>query len=358
MDRLLGALAEFLVSFGGWGIVTVMSILLLFFGDKLLTTVESFWAAFRNVSSFTFKRYTSTKLSNQILHATKIINEINDDILPYRVRIKWVKNEEIESFLKSGQVIIKIKGDDDINKSFVLAVSEFVRQGLIHNVKRHLRDEPFVQAIDYCAVNKVISQSYMESLSYFEKNILNNLIKNDEEFAKRFNQLKQIDHSGLFLPVFLNELSKSLSQFDGQYFIDDFEKEAKAFLKFLVDFCSEKHKKLSYSGKYFKVAFGLIANQSFINRHGRDAYVEKVRNSLSQGAQTVYLFGWEDKVRIVRQVAERTARLDLRIKRVKYHYYRHVFPDRSAARGICVEMSTISPKNRNREKECTRMVKS
>ena len=82
-----------------------------------------------------------------------------------------------------------------------------------------------------------------------------------------------------------------------------------------MDFCSDKHKKLTYSGKYIKVAFGLVANQSFIFRHGRDAYVEKVRNSLSAGAQTVYLFGWEDKVKIVRQIAER-ARADLRIKRL------------------------------------------
>ena len=341
MDKLMGALADFLVSYGGWGIVAVMFILLLFFGDRLLTTIEGFWAAFRNISSFTFKRYTSTKLCNQILHATKIINDINQDFLPYRVRIKWVKNEEIHSFLKSGQVIIRIKDDEDINKSFVLAVSEFVRQGLIHNVKRHLRDQPMVQAIDLCAVGKVLSQSYVESLSYFEKNILNNLLEKDDEFAKRFNQLRRIDYSGLFLPVFLNEMAKTMRSFDGQYFIEDFENEAKSFLKFLVDFCSDKHKKLTYSGKYIKVAFGLVANQSFIFRHGRDAYVEKVRNSLSAGAQTVYLFGWEDKVKIVRQIAERAARADLRIKKVKHHHYRHVFEDRSAARGICAEMSAI-----------------
>jgi hypothetical protein len=353
MDRLMGALADFLVSYGGWGIVAVMFILLLFFGDKLLATVERFWAAFRNVSSFAFKRYTSIKLSNQILHATKIINDINEDILPYRVRIKWVKSEEIDSFLKSGQVIIKIKDDEDINKSFVLAVSEFVRQGLIHNVKRHLRDEPLVQAIDLCAVNKVLSQSYVESLSYFEKNILNNLLENDEEFSKRFNQLRQIDHSGLFIPVFLNELSKTMCNFDGQYFIEDFENEAKAFLKFLVDFCTEKYKKLFYNGKYIRVAFGLIANQSFIFRYGREAYIEKVRDSLSLGAQTVYLFGWEDKVKIVRQIADRTARTDMRIKRVKSHYYRHVFEDRSVTRGICVEMSTLCVQKHNREKECS-----
>ena len=196
-----------------------------------------------------------------------------------------------------------------------------------------------MQAIDLCAVSKVLSQSYVESLSYFEKNILNNLLEKDDEFAKRFNQLRRIDYSGLFLPVFLNEMAKTMRSFDGQYFIEDFENEAKSFLKFLVDFCSDKHKKLTYSGKYIKVAFGLVANQSFIFRHGRDAYVEKVRNSLSSGAQTVLPFRLGRQVKIVRQIAERRAR-SLRIK-VKHHHYRHVFEDRSAARGICAEMSTI-----------------
>ncbi|NLN82289.1 MAG: hypothetical protein GX136_07090 [Clostridiales bacterium] len=341
MDKLIGAIVDFFVSYGGWGIVAVMFILILFFGDKLLASVEGFWSAFRNISSFTFKRYTSTRLANQILHATRVINSINDDLLPYRVKIKWVKSENIESFLKSGQVIIKIRDDDDINKSFVLAVAEFVRQGLIHNVKRHLRDEPLVRAIDLCAVGKILSQAYIESLSYFEKNILNSVNETDSDFSKYFEQLKRLDYSGLFLPVFLNELTKSLGQFDDQYFIEDFEKEAKAFLNYLVDFCTERHKTLFYNGKYIRIAFGLVANRQFIFRHGRDAYIEKVRSSLSLGAQTVYLFGWEDKIRIVRQIADRAARLDMRIKRVKAHPYRHVFDDLSSLRAICIEISCL-----------------
>ena len=43
MDKLMGALADFLVSSAD-EIVAVMFILLLFFGDRLLTTVEGFWA--------------------------------------------------------------------------------------------------------------------------------------------------------------------------------------------------------------------------------------------------------------------------------------------------------------------------
>ncbi|MDD2418535.1 MAG: hypothetical protein PHR24_04035 [Oscillospiraceae bacterium] len=345
MDKLMGAITDFLVLYGGWGIVAIMIILVLFFGDRLFTSVERFWAVFRHLSSFTFKRYTSTRLSNQILHATKSIGSIDNDILPYRVKIKWVKSEKTDSFLKSGQIIVKISDDDDINKSFVLAITEYVRQGLIRSVKRHLRDEPLVQAIDLCTVGKVLSQAYIESLSYFEKSFLNDLLKNDEHFLKHFELLRKIDYNGLYLPVFLNELSKSLRRYDGRYFIEDFEKEAKAFLGYLVGFCSDKHKKLNYNGKYIHISFGLIANSSFIFKHGRDAYVEKVRASLSRGAQTVYLFGWEDKIKTVKQIAERTARTDLRIKKVRIHYYRHVFEDHSTARAICAELSTIENEN-------------
>ncbi|MDD2362858.1 MAG: hypothetical protein PHH84_07905 [Oscillospiraceae bacterium] len=341
MDKLMGAIADFLISYGGWGIVAIMLILVLFFGDRLLTSVERFWALFRNLSTFTFKRYTSTRLSNQILHATKSIGSIDSDILPYRVKIKWVKSEKVDSFLKSGQIIVKISDDDDINKSFVLAITEYVRQGLIRNVKRHFRDEPLIQAIDLCTVGKVLSQAYFESLTYFEKTFLNELLENDDSFLNHFERLRKIDYNGLYLPVFLNELSKSLRRYDGRYFIEDFEKEAKLFLRYLVDFCSEKHKKLKFNGNYIHISFGLIANSSFIFKHGRDAYVEKVRNSLTQGAQTVYLFGWEDKIKTVKQIAVRTARTDLRIQKVKIHQYRHVFEDHSTARAICAELSTI-----------------
>ncbi len=338
MDKLMGAVADFFLHYGGWGIVAIFVILILFFGDRLFTSVERFWSAFRNVSTFTFKRYTSTRLSNQILQATKSISGINNDLLPYRVKIKWIKSEQIESFLKSGQVIIKIRDDEDVNKSFVLAIAEFVRQGLVHNVKRHLRDTHLVQAIDLCAVDKILSNAYMESLSYFEKNMLNNLLETDEDFAKRFEELQCLDCSGLFLPVFLNELSKVLRRISGQYFIEDYETEAKSFLNFLIEFCSDKHKKLCYNGKYIQISFGLIANKAFISRHGKDAYVEKVRESLSSGIQTVYLFGWGDRIKTVRQVAEKAIRGDVRIAYIKIHQYRHVFEDRSTARAICIEL--------------------
>lgn len=345
MDRLMGAVADFLMLYGGWGIVAVLIILFLFFGDRMLSTVERFWSVSRGVSTFTFKRYTSTKLSNQILHATKFMSGINPDILPYRIKIKWVKSENIESFLKSGQVIIKIRDDQDINKSFVLAVAEFVRQGLIHNVKRHLRDQPLIQAIDLCAVDKILSQAYIESLSYFEKNMLDKMLGENPEISKRFQELKQIDCSGLFLPVFLNEMSKALNSISGQYFIDDYENEVKSFLAFLIEFCKNKHKKLFYKGKYIQISFGLIANKSFISRHGRNAYVEKVRSSLSSGIQTVYLFGWGNRIKTVKQVAERAARADMRIKHVKTHLYHHVFEDRSTARAICTELRAFDKKN-------------
>jgi hypothetical protein len=184
----------------------------------------------------------------------------------------------------------------------------------------------------------------MESLSYFEKNMLNKLLQTDEDFAKRFEELRRIDLSGLFLPVYLNELSKVLRRISGQYFIDDYENEAKSFLRYLIEFCKNKHKRLYYNGKYINVSFGLIANKAFISRHGKDAYVEKVRESLSSGIQTVYLFGWGDRIKTVRQVAEKAIRSDVRIIYMKMHHYRHVFEDRSTARAICVELSTLDYK--------------
>ena len=122
MDKLIGAIVDFFVSYGGWGIVAVMFILILFFGDKLLASVEGFWSAFRNISSFTFKRYTSTRLANQILHATRVINSINDDLLPYRVKIKWVKSENIESFQKRADNYQDTRRRR-YQQSFVLAVA-------------------------------------------------------------------------------------------------------------------------------------------------------------------------------------------------------------------------------------------
>lgn len=341
LDEMFKTIASFLIGFGGWGIVAILLIQILFFGDKVFTTVEKFWSISKHVSAFTFKRYTSTKLSNQILYAARAVSNISDDILPYQVKIKWVKNEGIESFLKSGQVIVKIRDDDDINKSFVLGIMEFIKQGLIQNPKRHLKDEKLIKAINLCVVDKILSSTYIESLSYFEKNILNDLLSTDAEFASYFESFKRLDCNGLFLPVFLNEISKALRCLDSQYFIEDYEAEVKAFLQYLTTFCTDKHKRLHYTSKYINISFGLIANRSFIFRYGKDAYVEKVRNSFTQGSQTVYLIGWGEKIKMIKQIANRTARTDIRVKTLQIHTYRHVFDDKSVIPAVCAELSVI-----------------
>lgn len=339
MDDLINTLAGALLVYGGWGLVALLLILLLFFGDRMLVTGERFWALFRHISSFTFKRYTSCRLSNRIYHAAREVGRIHPDLLPYRVKIKWVRAEPVESFLKNGQVILKIQTDDDIHKSFVLAIAEFVRRGLIANIKRHLRNERLVQAIDLCTVDKILSQSYRESLAYFEREILNGLLAENDEFAKYFGQMCLIDRNGLFLPVLLNEMAKVFRRIDDQYFVEDFEPEVTDFLKFLQHFAGGGHKELRYEGRYIRVAFGLVANSHALRRRGRGAYLEQVERSLSEGAQTVYLLGRNGHAALAKQLGQTAARGDWRIRRVRIHEYRHIYEDHTAVQAVCVELS-------------------
>lgn len=353
MDKLFELITTYFLPGSGWGVVVLLLIAALFFGDKLMASAERFWATSRNISGFAFKRYSSSRLSNQLYHAAKVISRINEEFIPYHVRVKWVKSETAESFLKNGQVIIKIQDDDDINKSFVLAMMAFIRQGLLRHVKRQLHNEPLVAAIDLCAVDAILSQSYTDSLSFFEEHILDGQLAANEALAAYFGHLQQLDRNGLLFPVYLNELCKVFRTMSAHYPLEDYDDEALDFLRFLREFAEHSHKRLVFEGKYIRVAFGLIANRAYLARHGRASYVERICDSFSEGAQTVYLFGRGDRIPLTRQLARRSLGCDFRIRRMRAVPYRHVFDDNHVADGICVELSVWdaapSPMERHEE---------
>lgn len=318
--------------------IIIIFIIIILLSDKFFNMTERIWSILKNINKFCFKRYASVKLTNNVFKATKVIKNENINIIPYKAKIQWVDCETPESFFKNGQIIIKIKNDNDINRSFVLAVTEYINKGLIPFAKNILHDKHFVESINLYAVKKILSCENRDCYYLFENEILSNILKTDVLFENCFKKLLTIDKNGLFTVVFLNEIGKATSSIINGNEHKDFETDVKYLLTFLVNFCTTEKKVFNYKTKYFRFSFGLLANNETLAYKGEDFYQKKIIESIDKGANTCYLFAMGYKQSILNKIAQKAMREDQRINKINQYKYFQYSDEGRMIPVLCLEL--------------------
>lgn len=327
-----------LLKYGGWGVCLVLIVIFLFNSQNIMYIPEKFWGLFKRFWVFSFKKYASSRLSNNIYIATKHLSESNGAILPYRVKVKWVSEESRKTFIKNGQIVVCINKDEDINKTFVLSTMDYIRRGLISKAKLQMNNSALKNAVDACTTNHILARGYNDGLYYFNNHILQKLFEESTEFKTLYSKLIEIDKSGLFVAVFLNEIGQASNSFSPGYSVPDFENEIIDLLEYLLKFAGDKWKKLRYNSKYFNFSFGLLASDEHLNKFGEDDYKSKISESIDEGITSVYLNAWGKKIPVLKRITRNLPREDLRIEKVLYHHYFHVFDDGQKVDAVYAEI--------------------
>jgi hypothetical protein len=83
--------------------------------------------------------------------------QTREHILPYGVKIKWVKSTTREAFIKEGKVIIKMRYHKNQAKNFLYTMLEWVNKGLIPEA-RDLLDKIVLRAADLVFINSILTK--------------------------------------------------------------------------------------------------------------------------------------------------------------------------------------------------------
>lgn len=316
--------------------------------DKLLLLLSGIQKLFSSVSHSARKGTISNAIRGRVLKSSKAFRSMGKSVMVSDLRIDWVKEETPESFIKNNQVIIRMSQSPNPHKNYVTAVNAYVGQALLPRAKRYIDSQIF--DMSKLSVSRLlILNGDSEALDYFDENVLLPAIENDPDAEEILEQLKTIDKNGMFLNILLNEYAKAARKIYPDTPDPLLVAESKELLTYLyriavggvVDYAE-----FQFNREYFKIHVFLTANSITYARSGLRPYLKHMSTSLSQGTETIYIFGLGRKINIAKEIADNLNETDFRVTNVIPHYYRHrSIRDGKSVQGVCYEICVYEEEN-------------
>lgn len=308
--------------------------------DKILLLQSSFFGWLAKFSSRAKKKQLSKGVRGTILKSTREKIVSNPNVLPNDLQIVWVDKEEPETFVTEEQVIIRIKQSSNPHENLVTAVSEYVNNGLLYNVRRYLNDE-VLNASKILITRKIIQSSSKNALTYLDENYIKPKFDKDSELKELYEDLLRIDHNGMFEGILLNEFHKAGMSIYGSIEDPELIAESKEFMRFLYNIAiglSNDPEQLTFNRDYFKVSIFLTASNKTLHYAGIQPFVNKISQRLNENIETIYIFGLGTKRDTARQIANESKN-DYRILSVRPHHYKHIADNGKRVLGVYYECS-------------------
>lgn len=301
-------------------VITILSNL-----EQTMIFVSKFWGIFSKTWSTAKKKQVSNSVRGTILKSLKEQQLRENDIISSDLKVVWINKEEPDSFVKDNQVIVRIKQSSNPNENLVTAVSEYVNNGLLHNVKRYLNKE-VIDASNILMTRKIVQSANKSSLTYLDEHYIIPTMSEDAELKELYDDLVTIDNNGMFIGIMLNEFNKAGMSIYGQIEDPELVAESKEFMRFLHNIAirlSNEVSDLCFNRDYFKVAIFLTASDKTLKKSGIKPFINAINKMLSDGIETIYIFGLGRKREIAEDISNEVDS-DFRIDKIIKHTYKHI----------------------------------
>lgn len=316
-------LIELLLRFGPWGIVLLIIYLLFMHPEKLDIWVGKISAALSSFSIFFDKTAVEKDIKAKILSASKELNTENGAIVPYKLHIDWVDHSDASSFIKDGQIVVRMRYHEDQARNLVVAATHYIKKGVLPEVKSYVLTKEVVQATDLSLTRKILISQDQLALNYFDEEIILPLIEEDPELRELFNIIRVLDESGVLISIIFRELTSLKNKIFPSIADDKVKSEAKNLFYYMYKIVSAEkgyNPPLFFDGRYKKIAVVIVANPDTYLLHGLQPYKERIKKNLDSGVETIYVIGSSQYKDVARGI-----KIDTRIKSVKelpYYYLR------------------------------------
>lgn len=163
---------------------------------------------FASTSSFIERNALTGRIQGTVNQFAKGLDKEGGGILPYSLKIDWVRNADREALLKQeGLVIVRLGySNDKWEKALAAAMLTFCSKALIPSARPYL-SRNLLRSIDFTATKKMLTQSEATgSVDYFVNEILRPEIEVDNKLCQTCQTMDRLDDEGYFSRVVLREL--------------------------------------------------------------------------------------------------------------------------------------------------------
>ena len=327
---MIGRLLEYLFSLGGWSLLIVAIIFYLRYPEKAQIVASHIYKIIAFLGAGVQKKVVSSDIEGRCASLSKKMNLETPGLLPSRVSVEWIEpgTVEAESFVKNGQVIMRMSYYKDQGRNLANAIHLLVQKHQLNKVKPYV-EENLRKSIDLTVTRKCLKISNSkDALDYFVQNMLMKEIDSPPVQAL-YQEIEAIDQHGLFTRVMLVEFMRMAAEiYPEKAGLPPILKETEDFVHFLNKFPKRapgKEIELDFVREHIKVGFVIVARKEMLEKGGHEPYISRVENKLTGPCNTVYLCalnGFRPDAESVSIVAEQ--RLGVRVAakhnyRMKYH---------------------------------------
>lgn len=282
--------------FRHYGLVAILLAIILywlFFPDKAEKVSSQVYRVIGLVWKGGKKQYITHNVQGHVNdYVNNFLSNKLNNFQPVNLSIEWVDEDQTnDAFMKKGKLVVKMRMQDDQNKNLVNASMVFIANNLLPKTKHYLSDKQ-KKSIDLFVANKLFETQKEEIARSF---VTEHLIKGheDKKVADFFEKYFLIDQSGIFFPVFLEEMN-----FLGEKVFAS-KRSSKIFEEVagLIDFLHRYSQRIVgedsdepiFSGEYCRFGICIVGRAVKINTEGQKPYLKHIRSLASKKADTIYL---------------------------------------------------------------------
>jgi hypothetical protein len=240
--------------------------------------------------------------------AKKLRCGMDINLIPYGIKVNWVKSTTRQAFVKKGKVVIKMEHHENQAKNFLYALMAWVNRGLIPE-SRHLLDKSVLQAIDFAFINKALNESKRyDSRQIFLDEIFEPRAPKGSLVERYSSILGRLDQIGLFVGVVLPEYTSLGKRLGSVMPNESIRLETVYFFNMLERLAKRKPGQdinPSYVGEYINCYIVLIARAETYALYGLDPYLGFINKCCREGARSFYVCAIGDpNVSVVKRIRD------------------------------------------------------
>lgn len=306
MDSILKIILDAAIGLGvGVGVAVAIVLYLFHHPDKFEHWVALFYRAlFFAFSGFPIlkrkiDRYAvAASIQDSVNGACETVNRQSPGTFPHAVRIDWVQAESKESFIKRGQVVVRLKHFEDQDKNIVDATLLYLKVGFLPRA-RHYLDTSLQKGCLYKAALEIFAQNRDSgAYRYFLENEVTPELLSNPDLKYDLEVLDSLDTVGYFTRIFLCEVRHIGEKLVGNIATPAIQQELREFSRFLQAIATKGRNEdvpLSFNGAKIKVALVLVAKRQVILFRGITPYVNRIMRLVRDGYDSIYIAGWGDE---------------------------------------------------------------
>ena len=255
------------------------------------------------------RRAVKNELEGELNAALKEFNREGAGFIDHEIKVEWLtpSSEAKDLFFRSGKAYLRLGFSENNDRNLAEAALAFCREGLVPSTRQYI-PPPFMRAIDLVFVDEILErrQAHM-SRAYFTQEVIPREVDLMPEVDDYIDTLDLISQHGLFTRVLLPELRDYSGYVPARMALDRHHHYVEMFMRFLERTARSRETRtrtrLLHVGAVTRVAIVLVGIPGKLRFEGTRPYVRRAAMHNSGGARTVYLLGYSEGVRFVRDIA-------------------------------------------------------